>query len=99
MEFTPYIILTVILKWIIDYAKMLLPDGAIEDKVTPLVSLVAGVGLAALFSADDIGEGIQIWSDVTLATASWQLVLAYGLALAAGAGVISNAISGRNRDS
>lgn len=99
MEFTPYIVLTVILKWIIDYAKMLLPDGQLEDKVTPLVALVAGIGLAFLFSADDIGGGIQIWSEVTLASASWQLIVAYGLALAAGAGVISNAISGRNRDS
>lgn len=99
MEFTPYIVLTVILKWIIDYAKMLLPDGVLEDKATPLVALVGAIGLAFLFSADDIGRGITVWGDTTLNVASWQLVVAYGLSLAAGAGVLANAISRRNRDS
>lgn len=86
--FGPLIILSVILKKVLDWLRVLIPDN-LEAKVLIPASWVVGVALAFLFSASELlANGIEIWPGVTLADADIALVVAYGLALGSGAGVI-----------
>lgn len=88
MEFVPFVVLTLILKKVIDWLRVLLPDD-IETRVLIPASWVVGVALAFLFASSELlAGGIEIWSGVTLADADVALVIVYGLAVGCGAGVL-----------
>jgi hypothetical protein len=88
MEFVPALVLAVLLKKVIDWLRVMLPDH-IEERVLIPASWVVGIGMALLFSTSEaLAGGIEIWSGQTLADADIALVIVYGWAVAALGGVI-----------
>lgn len=92
MEFVPFVVLTVILKKLIDLARVLIPTELHTKTLIP-VSMAVGIALALLFWASPLlAGGIEIWNGVTLADADVVLVVVYGLAVGSGAGVLHDLV-------
>lgn len=92
MEFVPVLILAVMVKKILDWLRVLVPDD-IEAKVMIPLAWLVGIGVALLFSAsDELASGITIWGEHTLATADIALVVVYGFAVGSGGGIIHDAV-------
>lgn len=88
MEFVPFIILAFMVKKLIDWVRVLLPDNY-EAKVLIPASWAVGAGVSYLFSLSPTLAGdITIWSEHTLASADIVLVLVYGVAVASAGGVM-----------
>lgn len=88
MEFVPFVILALMIKKIIDWIRVLMPDHY-EAKLLIPASWCVGIIVALLFSASPaLAADIVIWGEHTLANADVALVVVYGFALASGAGVV-----------
>lgn len=93
MDFVPFLALGLLLKKIIDWIRVVIPDH-IEAKVLIPFSMVLGAGLALLFSASDaLGNAITIFTDksgfeYTLGNADIYMVIVFGLFVGAAGGVI-----------
>lgn len=89
MEFVPLLVLAALVKKIIDWIRLLVPDPIEEKILIPLSGLV-GVGVVLLFSlSPELSGKVEIWSEQSLANASIALVVVYGLAVGMGvAGVL-----------
>lgn len=92
MEFVPFLVLAVMVKKIIDWLRVLIPDN-LEARVLVPLAWIIGIGVALLFSASpSLAANITIWSDHTLATADVGLVIVYGFAIGSGAGIVHDAV-------
>ena len=88
MDFVPTLLLAALLKKVIDWVRVLLPDH-LEAKLLIPASWVLGIAMALLFSTSALLAGeIVIWGDHTLASADVTLVIIYGWAIAALGGVL-----------
>lgn len=88
MEFVPFVILALMVKKIIDWLRVLIPDHY-EPKVLIPASWLVGIGVAFLFSASPaLSDAIVIWGDETLSSADPALVAVYGFAVASFGGVV-----------
>lgn len=88
MEFVPFIVLAAMVKKIIDWLRVLIPDNY-EAKVLIPASWLVGIAVAFLFSTSETLAGeIVIWGEHTLAGADAALVAVYGFAVASAGGVV-----------
>lgn len=98
MAFVPLLVLVALNKKLTDFAKDLLPNTGIPNKLVQLISCAIGIGLAFAFANSTFASKIDVLDGMTLAQVNgWGLVL-YGLATHGGAGVLNDAIERRNPD-
>lgn len=97
MDIAPFAAMLLLNKKLVDFAKELLPN-TIENKAVQVAAFAIGVLLAWLFAESNFGDGIQAWDGVSLASLNAAGLVAYGMAVGAGAGVVNDAIERRNPD-
>lgn len=83
-------------KKLTDFAKEVLPNN-ISNKAVQGISVVVGVLLAWLFSVSDFGN-FEVVNGKTLDQLNVAGIVIFGLAWAAGAGVLNDGIERRNPD-
>lgn len=88
MEFVPLLALAVMVKKIIDWIRVLMPDQH-EAKYLIPAGWLTGIVVTLLFGASEqLSGGIIVWGDLTLAKADIFVQIAYGFAVGAAGGVI-----------
>lgn len=86
MEFVPLLVMSALVKKIVDFVKYA-ANGDINAVVTQLCSWLAGIAVAFIAANSDYGDGIGINGELLSTLNAWSLALVgFNLASAAGIG-------------
>lgn len=92
MEFVPLVALALMVKKIIDWVRVMMPDRFETRWLIP-ASWLVGIAVTLLFGASEqLSDGVIIWGDLSLAKADIFVQVVYGFAVGAAGGVIHDAV-------